>query len=584
MVGVRYCPIVGGKCSKNEPEIRVEPDTFFLAEPFRPDEDRKRREQIVKIVLGEEMKDKFCERNLKIADKDPKDAIFCDVCRMIQSSSYGIVDISGLNPNVTLELGMMFALGKPVSVVFKKSEEESLKEKLPSDIVWKRVIPYVEFIDIHEELRKHIQNRPAVPLETFPAAEMKKIIAEKDPELAKLVERRLEEISRTTAGEFETLMQNAKLGGAMSNQRVEIDPSIEKKLDEIFEKTKKIEKLVGYPKDVETALLKGNWYFNKEDYEGAKDLYDWSLKLKPDDLDAWNNKGTALYGLDRYEEAIGCYDEAIKIKPDNSSVWSNKGNALAQLGKDDEAIKCYDEAIKIEPDNSAAWNNKGMSFVNLGSYDEAIKCFDEVIKMKPDNFTALSSKGVALAKLGKSDEAMKCCEEAIKMKPDNSSVWNNKGIALDDLGRCEEAIGCYDEAIKIKPDNSSAWNNKGNALGKLGRYDEAIKCYDETIKIKPYYTGAFVNLSETLIAAGKTKEGLESAARALAISKNPEDKSFSLFMSSLAHMLQGNIEEAKSEIAELEDHVRIIGRAATSASYDFSVVEKIIMEKLSGVD
>ena len=34
---IAYCPIVGGCCNKEEDEIRSKRESFFLAEPFRPD-------------------------------------------------------------------------------------------------------------------------------------------------------------------------------------------------------------------------------------------------------------------------------------------------------------------------------------------------------------------------------------------------------------------------------------------------------------------------------------------------------------------------------------------------------------------
>jgi tetratricopeptide (TPR) repeat protein len=448
MRGVEYCPIVGGRCNKNEPEIRVQPDTFFLAEPFKPDEDRKRRESVVKIVLTGELKGKFCDRNLRVADKDPKEAIFCDICRMIQSSAYGIADISGLNPNVLLELGMMFALGRPVTVIYKKSEEESLKEKLPSDIVWKRVIPYEEFIDLHEELGKQVQNRPTMALPISPATEMKKIIAEKDPELAKHIESKLQEILRAKTEEFDRVMEKAKLSGMMSDEKVEIEPSAKASIGEIFEKLKQIEKLVGFPKDAKSAFLKGNWYANKGESEQAIGLYDWALNLKPNFPEALNNKGNTLGSLGKYDEAIKCYDEAIKIKPDLPETWSNKGRTLDSLGKYDEAIKCYDEAIKIKPDDARI----------------------------------------------------------------HAGIWNNK--------------------------------------------------------------------SEALIVSGKTKEGLESARRALTISMDPQNKAISLLLTSLALRLQGNVKEAESDISTLMDHLKKVGTLAADVEYDFSAIENTIVEKL----
>lgn len=120
---VKYCPMVGGECNQNEVEIKLQPETYFIAQPFNPIEERKRRESAIKLVLKVELERRFSEKTIRVADKEPKESIFCDVCRMIQSSAYGIADISGLNPNVILELGMMIALSKPVIILFKKDEE-----------------------------------------------------------------------------------------------------------------------------------------------------------------------------------------------------------------------------------------------------------------------------------------------------------------------------------------------------------------------------------------------------------------------------------------------------------------------------
>lgn len=93
-----YCPLTGRECSE---VVEIQGDTFFLAEPF--DKDRRKREKAVKNALKEALGDKFNESVLKIADKEPKASIFCDICRMIQSCAYGIADISDLNPTSSWE-------------------------------------------------------------------------------------------------------------------------------------------------------------------------------------------------------------------------------------------------------------------------------------------------------------------------------------------------------------------------------------------------------------------------------------------------------------------------------------------------
>lgn len=445
---IGYCPIVGGSCNKAEHEVTTQKNTFFVAEPFKPPGERKRREDVIRIALKEVLGGDFCEEDLKVADKDPKEAIFCDICRMIQSASYGIADISGLNPNVLLELGMILSLGKPLSVLFKKSEEASLRENLPSDIVWKRVIPYEEFIDLHEELVKHIQNRPVLPLEISSVTEMKKVIAEEDPELAKNVENSLKESLKKTLDEFERLMNKAKLSGEISDKKVEVEPSVGRKLDEIFEKVKQVEKLVGFPKDAQSALLKANWHVNKEDYQNAIDLYDWALNLEPD----------------------------------------------------------------------------------------------------------------------------------------SNAAWNNKGAALERLGRFEEAIKCYEEALRIRPHYYMYLNNKGSALNNLGRYEEAIECFKATLKTEPDNIDTLPNLSEAQIALGKTTEALESIARAFAVAKDPRNKAVLLLLSSLAYLLQENNEKAESEISKLTNLIKESGSAAVCPHYDFSLIEKKIIEKLPSAE
>jgi nucleoside 2-deoxyribosyltransferase len=178
---LEYCPLVGsGGCTKLESEITFKKNTFFLAEPFNPENERQKREKAVRSAIKDNLKDNYSEATLKFADKEPTEsAFFCDICKQIQSSEYGIVDLSGLNPNVLLEFGMMLAWGKPVFVIMKKESEEEVKLKLPSDISWKRAITYRETYDIMEGLisqlenRSHLKNQPLVgeislslPLET----------------------------------------------------------------------------------------------------------------------------------------------------------------------------------------------------------------------------------------------------------------------------------------------------------------------------------------------------------------------------------------------------------------------------------
>ena len=349
---INYCPIIGGQCNKIETEIIIQKDTFFLAEPFQPKQDRIRRERAVKNALRETLKEEFSGKSLRVADKEPKEpAIFCEICRLIQSSAYGIVDISKLNPNVLIELGMMLCLGKPVFVLVKKGEQEDLKEKLPSDIVWKRVIAYDEFIDIEEELSQLIKKRPQVEPEPSLAEKTKELFAEVAPSLAKEIDAKLQEVKRDQAEALKSLVNLLKEAGLSKTipkeKKIEISPSLEKGIDELDSKVERIEKLVGLPKDPEIAFLRGNWHYHRKEYDRALELYDWVLTLNPDFLSAWNNKGNCLGLLGRWEEAKNCYEEVLKINPNDIITIENLSEALLILENFARGLKIAKKALGL---------------------------------------------------------------------------------------------------------------------------------------------------------------------------------------------------------------------------------------------
>lgn len=50
---IEYCPLIGTNCNKHEFEITFQKNTFFLAEPFKPEIDRQRRERAIRSALKE---------------------------------------------------------------------------------------------------------------------------------------------------------------------------------------------------------------------------------------------------------------------------------------------------------------------------------------------------------------------------------------------------------------------------------------------------------------------------------------------------------------------------------------------------
>mgnify|MGYP001243309537 CR=1 FL=1 len=101
---VKGCPI--------KPQFK--PKKVFIAMPFNP-EYIDSYEYGIKIALDQSGIE-HVKADKEISNKD----IMCKVCEQIQSCGKVIANISGLNPNVMLELGLAYGLGKDVIVIKDK--------------------------------------------------------------------------------------------------------------------------------------------------------------------------------------------------------------------------------------------------------------------------------------------------------------------------------------------------------------------------------------------------------------------------------------------------------------------------------
>lgn len=77
----------------------------------------------------------------EISNKD----IMCKICKEIQSCSIGVINISGLNPNVMLEQGLLYGLGKPVIII---------KDKDTKAITDLGSLEYIEYNHAHDLMKK----------------------------------------------------------------------------------------------------------------------------------------------------------------------------------------------------------------------------------------------------------------------------------------------------------------------------------------------------------------------------------------------------------------------------------------------
>jgi Flp pilus assembly protein TadD len=439
------CPLTGLPCGK---PIVIQEESFFLAEAEKPEEDKKRRIKAVSEAIqgSYEIRSALDEKGIN--------AFTCKICEMIQTCAYGMADITQSNPNVLLELGMMIALGKPTIILSRRGQKEELK--LPSDLSAIEIIPFTEYIDIIDQLRKVVQKLPPAVSPSSPIQDLERI----RPQLAKELKR----VSADIVKEFKQSINEAKLDTvSFREEKKRIPPELSKRLQSLEEKLEDMTRL-GFTTDAKTALLRGNYYHIQRKYNDALAAYNWSLELRPDDPDALNNRGVTYSHLGRYDESLADLNRSLKLKPDDPDTLNNRGVTHIHLERYNEALADLNRSLKLKPDDPDALFNRGATYGHLGRDNEAFADLNRSLKLRPDDPDALDNRGAVYGHLGRYDEALADLNRSLELRPDHPNTLYNLACLFSLWGKPNDALAYLEKAV-----------GKDKKYRKLAKTDEDFK-------------------------------------------------------------------------------------------------------------
>jgi len=124
-------------------KIPVQQDLIFVGMPFSLND-----------IYRYGIKPTIESFNLKCwrADEDLQTGdISCKICGTLQSCRFAIMDISGLNPNVCIELGLAYGYGKSVILIKHRDTQ------IPSNLAGLEFIEYTDINSLKEKLSSYIK-------------------------------------------------------------------------------------------------------------------------------------------------------------------------------------------------------------------------------------------------------------------------------------------------------------------------------------------------------------------------------------------------------------------------------------------
>lgn len=159
-----------------------------------------------------------------------------------------------------------------------------------------------------------------------------------------------------------------------------------RKHDDLDSAEKKYIEIIGLDsKNIQAFKELGRVYFDKKEYEEAKQTFEHILKLKEDDEDIYNNLAQIAKEKGDLSEARDEYLKSININKQNAQAYFSLATVYQAMGKWSETIKNLKKALKIEPSNPKYLDTMLEISIIIKDKVLALDTYQKLLKTNPEN-------------------------------------------------------------------------------------------------------------------------------------------------------------------------------------------------------
>jgi tetratricopeptide (TPR) repeat protein len=225
--------------------------------------------------------------------------------------------------------------------------------------------------------------------------------------------------------------------------------------DDIFEikpEFYQIPAIARFISDEESQTIIGEYYFQRNHFTEAAEIFDWLLQVNPNNDTLLQKKGYCLQMLGKLEEALEEYLKAELLNSNHSWTIKKIAWCYRALKQPQNALDYYRKIAALNPDNLSAQLHIGHCYLELKNYSEALKCYFKVEYLSKNKEKALRPIAWCSFLTGKYKEATDYYTEILKNNP-NAVDYLNAGHVCLAMGNNKEALKLYRQALNAL-DNS----------------------------------------------------------------------------------------------------------------------------------
>ncbi|UCC83216.1 MAG: tetratricopeptide repeat protein [Gemmatimonadota bacterium] len=201
--------------------------------------------------------------------------------------------------------------------------------------------------------------------------------------------------------------------------------------------------------ELEQFDVKSDYYFTRQDYDGAQAIYVMRVELYPDDIEGRAALAQLLVIQDKRDEAIEQYVAILEIDPEQYDLLRQIGRIYESQGKFEEALEYYETYAEQFPDDHASFTSIGDLHSNIGNHEQAKESHEKALLLDPTNVDVMIRLASVERDLGDLERALAHLEEALAVATtpqDLTAAYEGLRAYYESRGQLEKAIEYVDLA------------------------------------------------------------------------------------------------------------------------------------------
>ena len=196
-------------------------------------------------------------------------------------------------------------------------------------------------------------------------------------------------------------------------------------------------------------------YFHQGELDKAESLLRGLLAGHPNHAGVYNSLGLVAAGRKQYAQAVELFERSIKLKPEEAEPHLNLGAAYRHLGMPGPAERELRRALALSPLDYRILNDLGQLLLEAGRVSEAEEQFDASLRSRP-NALAYDFLGMLNIRRGEVWQAERDFRAALSLEESDSYAHFGLGDILQTAGRKDEALRQYLAGLVADPTNAQA--------------------------------------------------------------------------------------------------------------------------------